>query len=451
VNGNRAPLWQQGCARVIRSFAACICLAAAAAAASWPASAQVTGEQPQLPETQLPAPVPGPTQASGVKRWFDPATAPFIPIPLISTDPNSGTTVGLIPTWLETDENHDIRRIIAPDVMHNDNFGYGMHARIYAYPSADEQWSVTAGVKERVERSFIAQFQNGRLRNSRWSISAALLYDRDGTPRFYGFGNSSPLGAQTNYTNEQEMLQAQVGLNLGHAWQVQYTARVRIVDVLPGTLPGIPSIEALFPSVNGLGTTRTFSNRMAIVYDTRDELTVPRSGAEWVSYAGVTSSDLLGDSLYSETGMDGRFFWPIARDTVIAAHAALRYMPNAARAPFWALSSLGGGQSELAGAQPLRGYGAGRFYDRNSVSTTVELRQRVLSMHIFSTHLDVEAGPFVDAGRVFEKTGTWPLSHLHTVGGLAFRGVATPYVVGYVDVGYGNEGAAVFTGINYPF
>jgi hypothetical protein len=24
-------------------------------------------------------------------------------------------------------------------------------------------------------------------------------------------------------------------------------------------------------------------------------------------------------------------------------------------------------------------------------------------------------------------------------------------VVGYVDVGYGSEGAAVFTGLNYPF
>jgi hypothetical protein len=24
-------------------------------------------------------------------------------------------------------------------------------------------------------------------------------------------------------------------------------------------------------------------------------------------------------------------------------------------------------------------------------------------------------------------------------------------VVGYVDVGYGTEGAAVFTGLNYPF
>ena len=39
----------------------------------------------------------------------------------------------------------------------------------------------------------------------------------------------------------------------------------------------------------------------------------------------------------------------------------------------------------------------------------------------------------------------------HKVVGVGFRGIARPYVVGYVDVGYGTEGAEVFTGLNYPF
>jgi hypothetical protein len=40
---------------------------------------------------------------------------------------------------------------------------------------------------------------------------------------------------------------------------------------------------------------------------------------------------------------------------------------------------------------------------------------------------------------------------VHSVGGVGFRAIAEPFVVGYVDVGYGGEGAAVFSGINYPF
>ena len=59
--------------------------------------------------------------------------------------------------------------------------------------------------------------------------------------------------------------------------------------------------------------------------------------------------------------------------------------------------------------------------------------------------------PFVDVGRVFSQSGTLPVSDLHKIAGVGFRGVAPPFVVGYVDVGYGSEGAAVFSGIGYPF
>ncbi len=52
---------------------------------------------------------------------------------------------------------------------------------------------------------------------------------------------------------------------------------------------------------------------------------------------------------------------------------------------------------------------------------------------------------------VFSRTSTDPLQRLHKVAGLGFRGVARPFVVGYVDGGYGSEGTAALTGINYPF
>jgi len=45
----------------------------------------------------------------------------------------------------------------------------------------------------------------------------------------------------------------------------------------------------------------------------------------------------------------------------------------------------------------------------------------------------------------------FPIHGLHKVAGVGFRGIARPSVVGYVDIGYGSDGAAVFTGINYPF
>jgi len=455
VSAARAPRHRERTALVHAAAALLVLIA-------WTSPRQAVGQLPAVPPPQHkvpPAPAPlsvpkptAPASGSAVSRWFNPATAPFLPIPEIAVDPNSGTTVGIIPTWLKTDEHQEIRQIIAPDVMHNTYFGWGVHGRVYDYPSPDEQWSLTAGIKQRVERGVNAQYQLGRLRDRRWTFGVSLIYDRDGTQRFYGVGNRSPEGDQTNFTGEQELFQTQVGFNVSRVWQLQYTLRMRVVDVEPGTLAPIPSTDVLFPGLQGLNTTREVLNRFAVVYDTRDDVTVPTRGWAWVAYGGLASGGgILNDSLYSETGVDGRAFWPVAHHTIVAAHLALRYMPDAEHAPFWALSTLGGGQSVIGGAQPLRGFGAGRFYDRNAFSATVEVRREIGSLRIASTRLGIEVAPFVDVGQVFSQLGASPMDDLHKVFGVGFRGVARPFVVGYVDVGYGSEGAAVFTGIGYPF
>jgi len=408
------------------------------------AGAQLPGAEP----SEAAAPAPG----TALSRWFNPVTAPFIPVPEIAVDPNSGTTLGVIPTWIQTDAQHDISRIIAPDLLHNPYFGWGAHARVYSYPSVDEQWSLVADLKQRVERGLDVEYQNGRSRLQRLSVGVSAIFDRSGSPRFFGIGNDSPQHSETNYTEQQELVETQLGWNLTHAWQLRYTGRARSVDVTAGTLSGIASIGRRFSHALGLGTHSEQLNRLSIVYDTRDDVTVPRRGMEWVAYTGIASRHgLFNDSLYSEAGVDGRVFWALNRDTVLAGHIALRYLPSVNRVPFWALSSLGGGQAVIGGEQPLRGFGEGRYYDRNSFSGTVELRHRLLSFNAVSTHVDLELAPFVDAGRVFARSDSWPLSQLHTVGGVGFRGIARPFVVGYVDVGYGSDGVAVFTGISYPF
>ena len=390
--------------------------------------------------------------SQGLERWFDPATAPFIPIPDLDHDPNSGTTLGLIPTWLVTDEQSQIRRIIAASVDYNRYFGAGVGLSIYGYRSDDTQWTAVAGVKQHVERSFDYEYQTGRLRNTTWSFDARVVYDRSGTPRFYGVGNNSPIYDETDYTLLQKYVQAVVGWNLSHALQIAYTLRDRDVDVQPGTLAGIESLQGRFGPILGVGTTHETLHRIEIIYDTRDDLTIPTRGGQYVIYGGVAAQDGLFDaSLYSVTGVDARQLWSLAPGNILIAHMALRYMPGATNVPFWSLSNIGGESSVLAENQPLRGFGEGRFYGRNSFSSSVEYRRRVLSLDALGTHLDLEVTPFTDVGEVFAHSRNSPVAHLHKVGGVGFRGIASPFVVGYVDVGYGSEGAAVFTGINYPF
>ena len=53
------------------------------------------------PAGPLPVPAPPSPAKPGWTKWFNPETAPFIPVPEIAQDPNSGLTLGLIPTWVQ--------------------------------------------------------------------------------------------------------------------------------------------------------------------------------------------------------------------------------------------------------------------------------------------------------------------------------------------------------------
>ncbi len=434
-----------------RRWAACLpALALALGSAQGRAADTGTGAATEA-EADVPANVPPPPPPTA-SRWFDFTRLPVIPVPLIDVDPDSGVTVGILPTWLHSNDQSEITRIIAPDLVHSPNFGVGGHFRIFSYPSADEQWSVVAGIKQRVEREFDLEYELGRQRESQWSISTSLVYDRSGTPRFYGLGNRARKDDETNYTAGQEVAQTQAGYNFNHTWQLQYTLRAKHMDVTAGTLTEVPTIQQLFPALRGLGETDQVLNRFSLIYDTRDDATIPSRGTKWVVYAGVAShGEFPFNSMYSEAGFDARTFLPLTPDDTLAGHVALRYLPTADNVPFWALSSIGGGESDIGGQQPLRGYGQGRYYDRDSFAGSLELRHKATTFDFDATRLEIQVTPFVDFGRVFDRTGTNPFSGLHTVAGVGFRGIARPSVVGYVDIGYGSEGTAVFTGINYPF
>ncbi len=70
---------------------------------------------------------------------------------------------------------------------------------------------------------------------------------------------------------------------------------------------------------------------------------------------------------------------------------------------------------------------------------------------MFGVNLEIELAPFVEAGQVFRHVAESPVNDLHWVGGLGFRGVVRPQIVGFVDIGRGSEGTSIFTGIDYPF
>jgi hypothetical protein len=394
---------------------------------------------------------PATPSAGGLARWLNPAIVPFIPIPEIDTAPGSGTTLGVIPTVLSVNDQGEIARIVAPDVIHSQYFGWGSRMRIFDYPSQDTQWSVVGGAKERVEREFDAQYVTGHTPLDDVSLAMEAIYDRSGIPRFFGLGNDSAYANQTNYLDNQARLDVSVAAKLAPAWQLAFGERVRYVDILPGVLPTLPSTTTEFPTLPGLGSEHEMQQMLTLTRDTRDSAVVPQSGARYLVYGGFVSRAVASSVSYTFLGAEARHYWPLGDDLTLAWHAGARYMPSAAGAPFWALSSLGGDRSVTDEREPLRSSVTDRYIDNNLFASGAEVRSRVADFNAFGTQVDLELGPFIDAGKVFASMGTNPVTHLHTAGGLTIRGVAKPYVVGYVDVGFGEDGAAIFSGINYPF
>jgi hypothetical protein len=427
-------------------------------------TANVAGEAALLanPPAGTPAPAIGgggtASKPSGKQAQkfslLDPKSWPFslIPVPEIATDPNGGITTGVLPVMLFTNDQHQITNILAPDIYHNTNVGAGGHFRWLAYPSEDTQYYVIAGAAQNIAREVDLFYSTGRQHDRRWSFDLRFYYEKDPTERFFGIGNDTSQGGESNYTTKQIYGESKVGLNITPNLQLQWMERPKWVRIERGALsPQIPFIGVLYPTVKGLGGGTEMMNRLLLAYDNRDSPDIPHQGGLYRFFGGISDRRFISSSSYDQIGADAHNYLPIGTRVTLASHAYLQYTPAGIETPFWAMARLGGEDSLLTDQQTLRGYGAGRFVDNNVFVLNLEARTRVYEHNIFDTHGVVELAPFFEAGSVFHDFDDNPVHRLHPVGGVGFRGIAEPFVVGYVDVGFGGEGASLFSGVNYPF
>jgi Omp85 superfamily domain len=383
---------------------------------------------------------------------FNPKTWPFsfVPVPEVATDPNAGTTAGLLPVLL-FNQDHRIHDIIAPDINENTIMGAGGAFRFFSYPSEDTQWYAILGGSQNIARKVDLDYSTGRTHSELWSFEGRFYFERDPTERFFGIGNETQHGGETNFTTEQLYALGNLGLNITPNLQIALIERPRYIRIFNGALSTLPFIGKKYPHVKGLDGGTELPQRLLLSYDTRDSLDIPRHGSLFRLFGTVADRGFLSSVSYTQLGGEVRHYVPLGKRFTFASHLFLQYTPAGNETPFWAMGRLGGEDSLLWDQQTLRGYGAGRFRDNNISLANVEMRTRVFDHEIFGTHGILELAPFLEAGRVFHDVSDDPVTRLHPVGGVGFRGIAEPFVVGYVDVGVGGEGTAIFSGLNYPF
>ena len=112
-----------------------------------------------------------------------------------------------------------------------------------------------------------------------WSMEASD--NRSGTARFYGIGNETPNYNESTYVDDQAALAASIGYNFTRATQIAWGARWRRVDVLPGVLSGVPSIETLYPDVAGLGNEHALEQTLTLTHEPECAQPQARGHTRW--------------------------------------------------------------------------------------------------------------------------------------------------------------------------
>jgi outer membrane protein assembly factor BamA len=324
--------------------------------------------------------------------------------------------------------------------------------RYFGYPDPLQKYSIVAGKATKhgdfFDGDYVANERFGGLIDLRLN----LRRDEDPFERFYGFGNETPDGNETNYTGTFHRIIAYAGYNFFEFLRGSFQFRFRHVRVGSGEVDDVENLrDSQFNDVEGINGATIVGTRFGLSVDTRDRDDIPSEGYFGDVAVEVVDKALGASDSFIKYGLEAKGFLPIERffpvpeDVfVLALHMEADYMTNGGDAPFYERNTVGGTDS-------LRSEGRNRFTDKHRFVMQAELRSRVYSREIFGVQANIELAPFLDFGKVFKDSKDFPLTNLHAAGGLGVRAVVVPQVVAFVDVGTGGDTPAVFTGIDYPF
>lgn len=407
----------------------------------------------QAPE--MPAPPAMPPRPTGADRLLNAAAKImtkswngniFVWLPAISTDPNTGPTMGVLPVLVLADqETHHIRHLFAPSYTYNNLFGHTGTWRYYYYPTDESQLFTTASYSQHTNREIKARYENTAARDGVLYIRAESYYTINGSNRFFGVGPETHKGDEMGYVSKDAVGRFWAGINFAHAWRATVGLRGRRFSTDDNIIPDTNDLSVRSPSLPGIGTHHTVANEFRLLWDTRDSPITPSRGSSGELFVEKTSLAFGSDSDFIRYGLDGKrfFLWKNHPKQVTVLHGLYEWA-NGPFIPFYELPSLGGRDT-------LRAYGDGRLADRGRFVVNVEQRYTFSSLNLMGIQTNFEVAPFFDIGSVFPTLPEVQRKNFRPVYGAAFRAAVKPNVVGDVEVGIGKEGVGIFVDINYPF
>lgn len=378
--------------------------------------------------------------------YGDPVKVVAIPLPVIKTDPNEDVTVGALAAFLVHDKADVIRTMIVPQVNYNENFGTTVTLFGSFYPRPGRRWELDVSKSTRVNEDYDLKVRDETFLDGKLDVRGEAFIFTDGSARFFGFQSRSSSRNETNYADEERGFALSVGYDVGRHVQLIVGDRYRHVEIRRGAVTSLPFIRERFTpaEIPGIDGFSAHVQQVGLAYSTLDDADMPTRGLYGRGAMEISEAALGSSASYRHYTVELKGFWPLDGGRYVTAVRGVYDQAVGEDVPFLERSSLGGKRS-------LRGYGDNRFIDSSSLLLNLEQRIRLFRYPMFNVNTEWEAAPFLDLGAVAENLLDLKSKNFLVNPGVGFRAVVRPNVVGRVDVGFGNEGPAIFATLGYPF
>ncbi|RQW85979.1 MAG: hypothetical protein EHM79_10500 [Geobacter sp.] len=392
-----------------------------------------------VPRKYVPPPITNDT-------FSDPAKLVTIPLPVIASSPNEGITLGVLSAFLLHNAKDEVSTLTAAQVNHNKNFGITFSLFGAFFPSPQTNWEFNISKSTNVNQDYELKIRDKRLMGEKLELFVFPYIFTDGSARFFGFQSISQTDNETNYADEEFGVTITVGYDITKHLQIQFGERIRKVSIGRGAIESLPFVRDRYndTQVPGVSGFTAHAQKLAIIFSTLDSRDMPTKGI-YAKTSIESSLKALGSSCdYRHYEAEIKGYLPLDESRYITVGRIMYNQTLGSRVPFLERSILGGENT-------LRGYGRNRFIDSSFFLLNLEERIRLFRWSVFNVNTDWELAPFIDLGAVMESLDTITTRNFEFNPGIGFRAVVRPNIVGRVDIGFGNDGPAVFVGLGYPF
>ena len=237
----------------------------------------------------------------------------FFVVPAISTSKNDGQDFGLIVPVLDSDEEGNLRSLLAPMVVHNSYLGVRGTVNYFRYWSGGSQLETVGSYTDEIERKLKFRYQDPGFIEGLFFVDIGAQYFKNATKRYFGLGQTTPEDHETNYTGREIEVHWDFGIHLNDVTRLSVNQRFRDVDIQRGGVDDEPFSKNRFPDDPGMDGATILAHRLVFQYDSRDNLVSPTAGTRFEAFAELAQNFErrdIDDQLYSRYGFDVRQLFP---------------------------------------------------------------------------------------------------------------------------------------------